>query len=232
MFMLPQSVTKSGEKDITIRVAGRDAERENANMLINRKYGARGYGNCHKVPAAGNSVTFTASSRGTMIGTLSLSVDSRAGLAADQTFSEELNEFRARGARICELTKFAFETSRPSLELLASLFHIIFIYGTHRYDCTDLFIEVSPRHRRFYAAMLGFQLIGQLKTNKAVGAPSHLMWLNVADIRRLIDEHTTSRRAASHSLYPFFFSPGEEVAIQMRLCGGPFAGAYHQARVH
>jgi hypothetical protein len=232
MFMLPHGVTTSGEKDITIRLAGRDAERDSASMLINRKYSARGYGNCHKVPTTGTCVTFTASSETSLIGTLSLTVDSAAGLAADKTFKHELDQFRARGARICELTKFAFETSRPSLELLASLFHIIFIYGTHRYDCTDLFIEVNPRHRRFYAAMLGFQPVGQLKTNKAVGAPSHLMWLKVADIRRHIDEHTTSRRAASHSLYPFFFSPGEEVAIQMRLLGEPFAGAQHHARVH
>jgi hypothetical protein len=232
MFILPQGVTKGSEKDITIRLAKHDAERVSANMLINRKYAARGYGNCHKVPTFGNSVTFTASSSGKLIGTLSLSVDSREGLAADQTFSEELNEFRARGARICELTKFAFETSRPSLDLLASLFHIIFIYGTHNYNCTDLFIEVNPRHHRFYAAMLGFQQVGRLKTNNAVGAPSHLMWLKVADIRRHIDEHMTSRPAASHSLYPFFFSPREEVGIQMRLCGESFAVTQRLARVH
>jgi hypothetical protein len=232
MFMLPQGVTKGGEKDITIRLAMRHAERVSANMLINRKYAARGYGNCHEVPTFGNSVTFTASSRGALIGTLSLSVDSRAGLAADRTFCKELNEFRARGARICELTKFAFETSRPSLDLLASLFHIIFIYGTHKYDCTDLFIEVNPRHHRFYAAMLGFEQVGRPKTNKAVDAPSHLMWLKVADIRRHIDEHTTSRRPASHSLYPYFFSPREEVGIQMRLCGQSFASTQRTARVH
>jgi hypothetical protein len=47
--------------------------------------------------------------------------------------------------------------------------------------------------------------------------------LKVADIRRHIDEHTTKPRSASRSLYPFFFSPKEEVAIQMRLCGEPCA---------
>jgi hypothetical protein len=229
---LPRRIAESAEREITIRLADRDGERHSANMLINRKFAARGYGGNHRVPTAGNCVTFTASSKATLVGTLSLTVDAADGLAADKTFKDELDDFRARGARICELTKFAFETSKPSLDLLASLFHIIFIYGTHRYDCTDLFIEVNPRHRRFYETMLGFRQVGRVKTNAAVGAPSHLMWLKVADVRRHIDDHTTSREAASHSLYRFFFSPQEEVGIQMRLLGEPSAALEGTANVH
>jgi len=229
---LPSRITESGEKEITIRLADRDGERNSANMLINRKFSARGYGDNHEVPTVGNCVTFTASSKAALIGTLSLTVDSADGLAADKTFKDELDAFRARGARICELTKFAFETTRPSLDLLASLFHIIFIYGTHRYDCTDLFIEVARRHRRFYESMLGFRQVGAAKTNDTVGVPSHLMSLKVADIRRHIDEHTTKQCVASHSLYPFFFSPKEEVGIQMRLCGEPRLATEPLVQVH
>jgi hypothetical protein len=219
-FNLPHRVTESDEKEITIRLADRDGDRSSANMLINRKYSARGYGNCHKLPTAGSCVTFTASSKGTLVGTLSLTVDSAAGIAADKTFKEELDQFRkTRDTRICELTKFAFETSRPSLDLLASLFHIIFIYGTHRYNCTDLFIEVNPRHRRFYETMLGFEQVGPVKTNQAVAAPSHLMWLKVADIRRHIDLHAGHMGTASHSLYRYFFSLKEEIGIYARLIG-------------
>jgi hypothetical protein len=219
-FNLPHRVTESDEKEITIRLADRDGDRNSANMLINRRYSARGYGNCHKVPSAGNCVTFTASSAGTLVGTLSLTIDSAAGLAADKAFKEELDQFRkTRDARICELTKFAFETSRPSLDLLASLFHIIFIYGTHKHNCTDLFIEVNPRHRRFYETMLGFEQVGPVKINEAVGAPSHLMWLKVADIRRHIDLHAGHMGTASHSLYRHFFSLKEEIGIYARLIG-------------
>ena len=221
-FNLPMAVTEDGEREITVRLADRDSERSRANLLINRKYAARGYGDGHEVPTAGRCVTFTASSKGELVGTLSLTVDSPTGLASDHTFKEELDEFRKmKGTKICELTKFAFDTRQPSPDLLASLFHIIFIYGTHKYNCTDLLIEVAPRHRRFYEVMLGFKQVGPVKVNDAVNSRSHLMWLKTSDIRRLIDEHTGGRRSAGHSLYSFFFSPKEEVGIQARLLGKP-----------
>lgn len=220
-LLIPTRDEKSLTRSVTIRLADCDGQRSNASMLINRKYVQRGYGTNHKVPTAPNCVTFTASSDEMVIGTLSLTVDSPAGLAADRTFKDELDEFRTqKGIRICELTKFAFDTSEPSLKLLASLFHIIFLYGTNKFGGTDLFIEVNPRHRRFYEAMLGFKRVGTLKTNEAVGAPSQLLWLKASDIRRHIDEHAGKKADGSRSLYPYFFSVKEELGIFARLSNG------------
>jgi len=207
---------------ITLCVANTESERNSANMLINRMYSWRGYGANHQVSANDHSTTFTASSEGRVIGTLTLAVDSEAGLALDGTFPQEMAEFRSRpGAKICELTKFAFDTEAPSKPLLAALFHIIFIYGSHRHRCTDLFIEVNPRHCRFYEAMLGFKRVGSLKTNAAVNAPSQLLWLKVSDIRRNIDDHCAQAVKDKRSLYPYFFSADEEIAIYTRLLGHP-----------
>ncbi|MBW8753224.1 MAG: acetyltransferase [Sphingomonadales bacterium] len=217
-FHMPCRVTDSGGEEITIRLADRDGDRNSANLLINRKYSERGYGDRHTIPTEGTCVTFTAWSGDRLFGTLSLTVDSPAGLASDRTFQEELDEFRqAPGVRICELTKFAFETSKRSLDILGSLFHFIFIYGTQNFDCTDLVIEVAPRHRRFYEAMLGFRQIGRVRVNDTVGSRSHLMWLKVSDIRHHIDAHTGARGSSSRSLYPFFFSQREEIGIRTRL---------------
>jgi hypothetical protein len=208
------------QDSMTIRLADCDGQRNRANMLLNRMYSWRGYGSDHALPMAPNCVTFTATSGEDVIGTLTLTVDSAAGLAADRTFSDEVEKFRqAPGAKLCELTKFAFDTSSPARPRLAALFHIIFIYGSMHYDCTDLFIEVNPRHVRFYEAMLGFTPVGPMRTNAEVDAPSQLMWLNVADIRRQIDRHGGSATAASRSLYPHFFSPKEEAGIYGRLAG-------------
>ena len=189
-------------------------------MLLQRMYSWRGYGAHHKLPRTPNCVTFTATSQEDVIGTLTLTVDSRAGLAVDRTFKDEIDSFRkGPGAKLCELSKFAFDTSTPARPRLAALFHIIFIYGSMHYDCTDLFIEVNPRHRRFYEAMLGFTSIGEPKTNAAVNAPSQLMWLNVADIRRQIDRYAGSGERNSRSLYAHFFSAKEEAGIYGRLAG-------------
>jgi hypothetical protein len=147
-------------------------------------------------------------------------VDSAAGLAADETFKDELDRFRsAPGTRLCELSKFAFDTSTPARPRLGALFHIVFIYGSMHYDCTDLFIEVNPRHRRFYETMLGFTCVGTPRTNESVDAPSQLMWLNVGAIRRLIDKHVAAGPRATRSLYAHFFSPKEEQGIYGRLAG-------------
>jgi hypothetical protein len=208
------------QDSMTIRLADCDGQRNRANMLLNRMYSWRGYGADHELPAAPNCVTFTASSSEDVIGTLTLTVDSPEGLAADETFGEELEAFRrAPGARLCELTKFAFDTSSPARPRLAALFHIIFIYGSMHYDCTDLFIEVNPRHCRFYEAMLGFTRVGAVRTNESVDAPSQLMWLNVGAIRRQIDKHAGGASESSRSLYAHFFSSKEEQGIYGRLAG-------------
>jgi hypothetical protein len=210
--------TSGDQKNLTIRLADTADQRNSARMLVNRKYAWRGYGDSHHIPASSTHMTFTAEADAKVIGTITLGVDSPAGLAADAIFRDEINTFRrVPGAKVCELTKLAFDTDGPSKPVLAALFHIVFICGQHEHQCTDLFIEVNPRHRRFYQAMLGFRPIGTVRQNESVAAPAQLMWLKVADIRAQIDEHAGRGGDAGHSLYPFFFSLKEELGLHARL---------------
>lgn len=216
--------------ELTIRLADTDGQRSAANMLLSRMYSWRGYGRSHEVGRSPDCVTFTAACREDVVGTLTLTVDSTAGLAADRTFAEEIAPFRdAPGAKLCELTKLAFDWRGSSQQHLAALFHLVFIYGSRQFACTDLFIEVNPRHRRYYESMLGFVRVGEVRTNASVNAPSQLMWLNVGAIRRLIDQHTASAACAQRSLYRYFFSPQEEDGLYGRLIGAPARGAATQA---
>lgn len=225
-IVLEPSHHSLGNESLTIRLADSEGQRSAANMLLNRMYAWRGYGATNLMATSPNSVTFTATSEQSMVGTLTLNVDSETGLAADNTFAEELAPFRAvPGAKLCELTKFAFDWVGPSHKHLAALFHLVFIYGSRQFACTDLFIEVNPRHRRFYEAMLGFTRVGEVRTNASVNAPSQLMWLNVGAIRRMIDKHTNSSAEDQRSLYRYFFSPDEEDGLFGRLIGAPPQGA-------
>ncbi len=210
-------------KTITVRLADCDGQRSLASILVNRMYAWRGYGSDHQLSFDQHRVTFTACSDDVVIGTLSLGVDDADGLAADETFKDELDEFRRiPGSKLCELTKFACDPSTKSQAALAALFHVIFIYGTQRYGCTDLFIEVHPRHVRFYEALLGFKRIGSPRLNPEVewwpaDVPVQLMWLKVADIRRFIDQYAGEKAIVGRSLYPYFFSPQEENGIWSRI---------------
>jgi hypothetical protein len=207
------------EDDIIINIVTSDRQRSDVSALINRMYAWRGYGSHHDLSALATQTTFAVSTGGSTIGTLTLTVDSEMGLSTDATFRDELNTYRrVPGAKICELTRFAFDAENPSKRLLASLFHVIFIYGQRKYGCTDLFIEVAQRHRRFYETMLGFERVCPLKTNDSVGVPSQLMRLNVADIQSYIDAHRGSpQNAACRSLYPFFLAEREESRIYSEL---------------
>ncbi|MBT2188898.1 N-acyl amino acid synthase FeeM domain-containing protein [Sphingobium nicotianae] len=210
---------ESVERRLDVRLATCAADRDLARMLINKMYDWRGYGCDHVIPASERHSTFLASLDDQTVGTITLAVDADGGLAADRIFRDEINSFRrVPGARVCELTKLAFDTEMPSRKLMASLFHIVFIYGKRRHRCTDLFIEVNPRHRRFYEAMLGFTPIGGLKENESVGAPAQLMWLKVADIATRISEYAGRAPSANcRSLYPLFLTRSDERSVRARL---------------
>jgi len=209
----------SEEKCLEVHLATSDADRTLAGDLINRMYDWRGYGNCHAIPVSEYHSTFLANLDGRTVGTITLAVDAGEGLAADGIFRDEIATFRrVPGASVCELIKFAFDADMPSRKLLASLFHIVFIYGKRRHSCTDLFIEVNPRHRRFYEAMLGFQPVGPLKINPGVDAPSQLMWLKVSDIAARISAHAGRTDSVdSRSLYPLFLSQSDVSHVGHRL---------------
>ncbi|MGB3738075.1 MAG: hypothetical protein WA948_01855, partial [Pontixanthobacter sp.] len=181
-------------------------------------YGPRGYGNGHRIAGGSRIVTFTASSGDHMFGTLTLTKDGPAGLSTDLTFPDEMAVLRYdRTATICELGKFAFDPSPDSRPFLASLFHVVYLYGTEHFGGTDLVIEVNPRHVLFYRVMLGFTKIGALKTNDAVGAPSQLMHIKVAEIGRRIAACGGKLGRLNRSLYPYFFSKIEEDGLRDRI---------------
>jgi hypothetical protein len=206
-------------KTFKIRRANTDEGRNSANMLINRMYSWRGYATSHHMPASANLITLVATENHSVIGTLSISFDSPVGILADETYKDEINIFRGRGSRVCEFTKLAFDPNVRSKQVLASVFHVAFIYAWHIWNCTDLFIEVNPRHRRFYERLLGFKRYGKIKNNPRVNAPAVLLWLDLGYAEQQIQKFggSNSHPGSEKSLYPYFFSHREEEGIAHRL---------------
>lgn len=207
------------QKTFRIRLADTEEGRNSASMLINKMYSWRGYSTSHQIRESPNRITLTASENHSVIGTLSLGIDSPIGLLADDIFKDEIDIFRNRGGKVCEFSKLAFDPGVRSKLILASLFHVAFIYARRIQKCTDLFIEINPRHRRFYERMLGFKRRGEIKTNPRVNAPAFLLWLDLGyaefQIRKL--GGASSHPGPEKSLYPYFFSPREEEGITHRL---------------
>lgn len=204
-----------------IRLTDTSDGRNTASMLISRMYAWRGYSGDHKPTDDPNRITLTATDKGDVVGTLSIGIDSEVGLMADEIFKEELDAHRQRGAKLCEFTKFAFDPSVRSKTALANVFHLAVIYARDMHGCTDIVIEVNPRHRRFYERMLGFRKEGELKTNPRVDAPAYLLRVNLQFVTEQIDRfggtYAAEGETEERSFYPYFFSPREERGIINRL---------------
>lgn len=207
------------QKNFRIRLADTESGRNSASMLINKMYAWRGYGSAHQVKASPSRITLTASDKEKVIGTVTLGIDSEEGLLADEIFKPEIDRRRNAGGKVCELTKLAFDPDIRSKFALASLFHIVFIYGRRMHGCTDVFIEVNPRHRRFYETMLGFKRQCEIRTNPRVNAPAVLLWVDIGYVEEQIHKYggTSDNPDTTRSLYPYFFSPREEAGIHGRL---------------
>ncbi|MDO6416270.1 acetyltransferase [Sphingomonas sp. BIUV-7] len=228
-WQIPLPGRKYNGKDVSIEIVRSDARRDAACELINRMYSWRGYGDSHRLDQRPTHTTFTVAADDEVIGTVTLAADSERGLAVDALFRAEIDHYRNQPrAKVCELTKLAFDTTAESKHLLAALFHVVLIYGVWKHEGTDLFIEVNPRHRRFYEMMLGFERVGDLRTNESVNAPSQLMRLRVADIHAKIDE-SRSANASCRSLYPFFLSTLEEADVCLNLWSNAAGASLDQA---
>ena len=228
----PRDFTEAGESDefeviqvpadnatFGLRLMDTTAGRNKASMLINKMYSWRGYAGTHALGEDPNRITLSASAQGEVLGTLTLGIDSEAGILADEIFKDEIDAFRARGAKVCEITKLAFDPGANSKAAMASLFHLAVLHARDIHGCTDLFIEVNPRHRRFYQHMLGFTVQAQPKNNPRVNAPAYLLRVGFDYVTRQIEALGGKGGGADEkrSFYPMFFSPREEAGILQRL---------------
>jgi len=210
--------------DFQIRLGSTmDGQRSRVSMLIQRMYAWRGL-LTHapsRIDDRPNQLTLVASRGATLFGTLTLGLDSAEGLCADELYSDEINAVRERGARICELTRLAIDPAFNSKEVLASIFHLAYIFGRLVHHMTDLFIEVNPRHVSFYQRMLGFTIAGEERVCARVDAPAVLLHLSLDHVDEQVALYAGKPDAGSRSLYSYFFSESEQKGLLRRLMADP-----------
>lgn len=163
-----------------------------ANDLVRKRYAWRGYaveGDAH-IPAEARQerfsqeITFLVASGQGILGTLTLGLDGPHGLRAEASYGEVIDQFRAAGRRVCELTRLALAESADSKAVLASLFSLAHVVGRTKHDVTDVFIEVNPRHVGFYSRLLGFAVAAGEKFCERARAPSVLLQLEIEALEK------------------------------------------------
>ena len=206
-------------KEFKIRLADTEGQRSSVGMLVKKMYSWRGYESAFSMNKQPNRITLVASAGEATVGTITLGFDGNLGLLVDELYKEELDPLRRQNRRLCEFTKLAVDGSVRSKQMLAALFHIATIYAHEIALHTDLFIEVNPRHVRFYERMLGFEKFGPEKNNTRVNAPSLLLRLPLAYLSEQVQQYGGKSQLGNtvKSLYPYFFSPDEQLGIADRL---------------
>jgi len=221
----PTRVTRDNASSrlCTVRAADSDGRRSSANILVNRMYAWRGY-DCAQggVRQNQNRITLVATEHDSTVGTLTIGLDGASGLLIDDLFPDEAHGMRRDRTVLCEFTKLAVDRSVQSKAVLASMFHMAFIYAHEVNRCDRVLVEVNPRHVRYYERMLGFVVRGSERTNLRVNAPAVLLSLDLSHARTQIDRFGGKPELApvERSLYPYFFSHEEELGIVQRLHTG------------
>jgi hypothetical protein len=158
-------------------VASREAEYAVARELVEQRYTARGYRSMSDVgrPAVeSHALTILAMHGDTTVGTMTLRFDSVHGLNVDEAYGREVDALRAEGGVACELTCLAVAEHADSQATLAVLFRMAY-YAADQLGVTDVFIEVNPRHERFYRRVLGFTVAAEVRNCPRVQAPAVLL---------------------------------------------------------
>ena len=209
----------SGRREFKIESADSFVVRQSANLLLQERYGWRGY---QKVPLPADQTadrtTLTAMEGDQAIGTITVGLDSGTGMNCEQVFPEELAALRAQYGRICELTKLAVDPAGTN-RVLAGLFHVAYIVAAKLRGYKAVVMEVNPRHVRFYERMLGGKVFGSERLNTSVNAPAVLLVIDFEYVAAQIALRAgqASAGAQDRSLYCLAFSPREEQGIVQRL---------------
>lgn len=203
-----------------IRSADSSGQRSSASILIDRMYARRGYLSTPlPLTQLPTRITLMASEHDEVIGTITIGFDSSAGLHVDDLFALETGALRDAGRNLCEFTKLAMDSVVRSRRVLASLFHVAYMYAHRAMGFDSLLIEVNPRHVKYYQRMLGFKVLGTQRLNRRVNAPAVLLCLDFEHARDQIERFGGKPEFSliERSLYPDFFSVAEEASIVGRL---------------
>lgn len=217
-------LSTEGGRDFRLIVAADSETRTRAFALAHRVYSRAGLvtGESGLIispyDAQPQSLTLLAlDENGKDAATVSVAVDSTAGLPADEIYHDELNCLRANGRLIAEVTRLAIsEEHKRSRHLLVRLFNFVYIYARRVVGADDFVVEVHPRHAAYYNRLLTFTPIGPVRPCPRVqNSLSVLLRLNFTVSDQLIRKSNEPGQCSQNdrSLYPDFYSWLEEGAV-------------------
>ncbi len=189
----PQPIRVPGiSREIVVKIASEPEEWEQAFELVAANYQEKGYETTAKpyrftpYHALPDTTVFVAKLEGRVVATFSLVADNTLlGLPMEAIYGEEIAELRRQGRRMAEVTSLAV-TELGQREFLQVFTTLIKVLQQYHVSCggDTWVITVNPRHRSFYAKVLGFRPLGPCKAYAAVGDAPAEAYVLVRDLMR------------------------------------------------
>ncbi|WLI87759.1 hypothetical protein Q4S45_13525 [Massilia sp. R2A-15] len=194
--------------DYVVQIADSDASLTATHQLVCDRYARRGYRVSARRPGGPHQTTIGVLAGCAIVGTATLQVDSPLGINADAVFRDHVDIYRNEGAAVCEITQFALARGIRSETVLAAVFHYLYILAFHVRQRSHIFIEVNPRHRRFYESVFGFECLTPIRMNPGVNAPAYLLQVRTDHLASTIFHPSDDLE------FPRFYSIDEEHRIR------------------
>ncbi len=191
----PTKVQTRQRGTFAFRVAGTAKQRFEAACLVGRMYQAEGYlkeDRATRPPAffglhhlLDECVTFIAEEDNRITGTLTVILDSPAGLPLEGLYPEEVAALRRQEHRVCEFCSLAVEPKRREhRSIVLGLFKKAFAYVHHLAGVTDVCVTLKPSHERFYRRLRFEDLGGFRRDHRFDGAETIALRLPTETARR------------------------------------------------
>jgi hypothetical protein len=204
---------------LRICVVKQHTQRRRTSALIERRYAWRGYSASPLPASSDGKITLSAIVDDSTVATITAGLDVHEGLYVSGVYPDAVARLRGEGRKLCEFTKLAVDESMRSPSILGAIFHVACMYAIQIHRCTDVLIEVNPRHVRFYERMLGFTQAAEERLDPEVNAPAVLLRLDLAHCAREIERLGGRRQhgRSERSFYSHFFSPQKAAEVFDRL---------------
>lgn len=179
-------------KTFEVKVASENWEWEAAFQLVRKNYLECGYEadtdtsklvRFTKYHALPDTTVFIAKCEGEVVATFTLVPDNLPlGLPMEKLYKNEINELRAQGRRLGEVTSLAANglSQREFVQVFMSMIRLMKQYHLEQGGDTWV-ITVNPRHRNFYCKTLGYTALGSGEARSydaVVGAPAEAYWVD------------------------------------------------------
>lgn len=150
-------------------------------------------------------------------GSLTLVFNEKNRLPAEKIYGDEIHNLKAKGDGLVEISRLVVSHEyRNSKEVLLLLINYLMIYSYYIKKYDFLVIQVNPRHKTYYKALLNFEEIGIEKAcPNVLNAPAVLLYLPLSyyqtEVRRY--SHSSGNIKKERSLYAHFLKPDQEKLV-------------------